>query len=539
MIHAVRVLNVCGWLINLMLKTRKNVSVEKCKQIIEKAEQGREVEIHKPTISHYWDKENGMNTKTKANGLILADYKKIVSLLDAKAKRYGLTLKAFNKGIQLSRKGSILHIWESQNNYSSLYSSVNGYLDFYKEYKENPSKRANCAIPVKANTDLDESLLKRMSIAKLTSEYKQAQKDAFGLHGHNAKRYSDKIVRELLKRGVQDYPSMFGMSDFELFYPTAKDIEMFPHLYRKHKNPKFKETGSGKEHESNIVAKYDVGAGISMTTFLQNILPFIKVGEVVRLHWKGKDYLWIKTGVQSWSKVVSNAVNNKENGKNIKSYGVTLREEYKGYIIKRDRQGNYTIYKDKVGKSNIVWNSTSVYYAKQWIDRQSKENYADFDFDFDAQFNKLSKMFQGKVSGERKNVLASDLQPDKTVRGGSLSKLIINGLNGKKYQIDSFGSDAWFSFDRRKNLWLSGKDARLNLKANGIKISDKQMHCLGYLEQINYITRKNHIEKGELVEYYHKLGEVNGAKPTIWVDADGFFIIIGGDYDIWKEGIVN
>lgn len=167
---------------------------------------------------------------------------------------------------------------------------------------------------------------------------------------------------------------------------------------------------------------------------------------------------------------------------------------------------------------------------------KTRANYSDFDFDFDKQFGKLSKMFQGKANGEKRKILASDLQPNKTVRIGELKKLIVNGLDGKQYEIN-FDGEAFASMDRRKGLWFSGKDSRLQLRNNNIK--DDEMKCLGHLAQINYVTKKAHIENGEIVEYYHKFGEVNREKPTIWCDSDGFLIVNGGDYDIWKEGIVN
>jgi hypothetical protein len=169
---------------------------------------------------------------------------------------------------------------------------------------------------------------------------------------------------------------------------------------------------------------------------------------------------------------------------------------------------------------------------------RKRANYTDFDFDFDKGKRDLGKMFQGKLNGAKRNVLASDLQPNKTVRMGKLSLIKINGLDGSKYEL-SFDGDAWLSMDRRKNLWFSGKDSRLNLRANGIKIANNQQQCLGYMTQVNYITAKKHIENGATVEYYHKLGEVNKELPTIWVDGDGFLISNGGDYDVWKEGIVN
>jgi hypothetical protein len=511
MIHAVRVLNVCGWLINLMLKTRKNVSVEKCKQIIEKAEQGREVEIHKPTISHYWDKENGMK-----NGLDRGNYIVVTS------KELG-----------------------QETFYVKNCEAILPYL-MYLGYNYNQigmTQRIKTAIPKNARF-------------------------------HNAQSFDN---MEWLNK---------NRSRFEKWLKGEK-VTKNPSKRANHKNPKFKETGDGTEHESNVVAKYDVGAGISMSTFLTNIAPYIKIGETVRLHWKGKDFLWLKKTNQSWSKVVPNAVRNVDSSK-LKSLlkgqaekaqiekqekeRIKRRVEDLRYEIKHTKEeiqdikksayayGGWTynmaedlgFYEGQLedltnqlnrltGKPKQIIKKSKPVVTKKGIQviKKQKPNYSNFDFDYDKKFDDLSKMFLGKANGEKRNVLASDLQPSRTVRGGKLHKLLINGLNGKKYEIDSFGSDAWFSFDRRKNLWFSGKDARLNLKSNGIKLANNQMHCLGYLDKVHYIVAKKHLENGELVEWHHKLGEVNKELPSIWVDADGFFIVVGGDYDIWKEGIVN
>lgn len=161
-------------------------------------------------------------------------------------------------------------------------------------------------------------------------------------------------------------------------------------------------------------------------------------------------------------------------------------------------------------------------------------NYSEFDFDYNKGLKDLGKMFQGKTNGQKRNVIASDLQPNTTVRIGKLKKLVINGLDGKGYEIN-FAGEAFASIDRRKNLWFSGKDAQIT----NVKVPNDGQKCLGYLTQINYVTDKAHIENGNIVEYYHKFGEVNKEKPTLWLDGDGFLIVNGGDYDVWKEGIVN
>jgi hypothetical protein len=90
--------------------------------------------------------------------------------------------------------------------------------------------------------------------------------------------------------------------------------------------------------------------------------------------------------------------------------------------------------------------------------------------------------------------------------------------------------------DARKNLYIDGKDARIN----GVQLPRKgELFLVGQLQQINYITDKAHIENGRTVEYFHELGEVDNVKPNVFIDSDGFPLIVGGNYDIGAHGIEN
>ena len=173
--------------------------------------------------------------------------------------------------------------------------------------------------------------------------------------------------------------------------------------------------------------------------------------------------------------------------------------------------------------------------TRKYVFKVVAENFADNLDKFDNTLAELSDMFQGEVTGEKRKTWASDLQPKRTARIGELAKAIVKKPNGTEYEI-IFDGDSLLSMDRRKNLWISGKDSRL-LKTKLPK--DDQLKFLGYLKQINYVTAKQHIENGETIEFYHNLGEVDGELPLIWLDSDGFLIITGGNYDVWGEGIVN
>jgi len=74
--------------------------------------------------------------------------------------------------------------------------------------------------------------------------------------------------------------------------------------------------------------------------------------------------------------------------------------------------------------------------------------------------------------------------------------------------------------------------------------SDGMLH-LGAAREIRYLAKKYHPEvpesaRGEIVEWFHKLGEVSGEKPELWYDVTLKRIFLRhGAYEIKDEGIVN
>lgn len=150
--------------------------------------------------------------------------------------------------------------------------------------------------------------------------------------------------------------------------------------------------------------------------------------------------------------------------------------------------------------------------------------------------DKLSGIFQGHINGKQIKTVGSDFTPPLTARLGRLAYIKLK--NGKEHYEINFknNGDAWLSADARKNLYLEGKDARI---ANAATPKKGSLTWLGQVEQINYRTNKSHIENGDLVEYYHQLGEVDGIKPNAFLDHDGFILLTGGNYDIDVHGIEN
>lgn len=149
--------------------------------------------------------------------------------------------------------------------------------------------------------------------------------------------------------------------------------------------------------------------------------------------------------------------------------------------------------------------------------------------------DKLSGIFQGHINGKQIETTGSDYTPPLTARLGRLALIVIK--NGKDvYEIKFNGKDAWLSADARKNIYAEGKDARIK---NAQTPRKGALTWLGEVQQVNYRTNKSHIENGQLVEYYHELGEVDGIKPNAFLDHDGFILFNGGNYDIDVHGIEN
>lgn len=178
-----------------------------------------------------------------------------------------------------------------------------------------------------------------------------------------------------------------------------------------------------------------------------------------------------------------------------------------------------------------------VWQYRQYAKTASKRNPAsnpDEAFN-DQKIDELSATFQGRISGDELETLGSDYTPQTTARLGRLVLMKVKLADGGIADI-TFDGDAWLSADARKNLYISGKKSRIT---NVKKPRKGSLTHIGELEQINYVTTKEHIEDGNLVEYYHPLGEVDGVKPHVFIDKDGFPIIVGGNYDIGINGIEN
>lgn len=261
------------------------------------------------------------------------------------------------------------------------------------------------------------------------------------------------------------------------------------------KNPTAKNSGK-------VLRTYTIPTGESMTRFIGKLINGYRVGERIEVWFRDKRYVWEKTSARGWSKV-------RENPK-----------AARGAVVNPKRQNLY--YVTGISKSGKP---------------KPKKNHGVADFkSFQKQrLNDLSQMFQGHANGDNIRVAQSDLAPKvNKYRLGYLVQMKVK--NGSTVTKINFDGEAYLSGDLRNNLWAVGKDAVIS---NLRKPNPGKLTHLGKLIQIDYITAKKHIEGGKTVRFWHPLGEVDKEYPDLFIDADGFPIIVGGGYDVWDVGIVN
>lgn len=225
-----------------------------------------------------------------------------------------------------------------------------------------------------------------------------------------------------------------------------------------------------------------------------------------------------------------------------------------GKITKAPKDSDYKYKAETGGRSRFFnrivdarnWLAANKYVKKNPVKKANalapkpKRNATASDF---REFTKikledLARRFQGTTNGLNKRVASSDYTPNEKYRLGYLVQMKVK--NGGKNIVLDFDGESLLSADFKNNLWVVGKDARLKRSVNGFtKPAKGKTQHVGELFQIDYVTAKKHIENGETVRFFHKLGEVTREHPHLFIDHDGFPLIIGGGYDIWDVGIVN
>lgn len=161
--------------------------------------------------------------------------------------------------------------------------------------------------------------------------------------------------------------------------------------------------------------------------------------------------------------------------------------------------------------------------AETAANRNDDEYFSDtFDIDNNSQ------EFQGEISGDEIKLEASNFVPLKVGRIGNLD--YIEMADG---QIFEFSENAYATMDRLKKIHFAG-DVLFEDKAELGHLKN-----LGQVQRFQYMTAKRHIENGNTVKFFHDFGEVDGQLPSLFVDDEGFPLLIGGNYGVKPEGVVN
>jgi hypothetical protein len=149
--------------------------------------------------------------------------------------------------------------------------------------------------------------------------------------------------------------------------------------------------------------------------------------------------------------------------------------------------------------------------------------------------NRVSKMFQGELTGTVKGLPASrHINPTKLARIGKLSFL---KLKGHAQPIRFNPETSMAAMDEKRKLYLVGSG--VSFEKPDVLPGGDHLADYGAVEVIAYVTRKPHIGGDEVFEWVHHFGEEGGALPHLHVDADGMPLLHGGDYTITADGIVN
>lgn len=142
----------------------------------------------------------------------------------------------------------------------------------------------------------------------------------------------------------------------------------------------------------------------------------------------------------------------------------------------------------------------------------------------------LHRMFQGRpVERVLRTAHASRHVPRHVAQLGELTRIDVNGQ-----PIRFNPRDVRLTADSDGNLHIVG--ARF---APPRGLARGEVVAIGEIDAVYYITAKDHLYGHTPYEFVHKMGEEGGSKPILAIDRDGYPIILGGDYVIAAEGIIN
>jgi len=92
-------------------------------------------------------------------------------------------------------------------------------------------------------------------------------------------------------------------------------------------------------------------------------------------------------------------------------------------------------------------------------------------------------------------------------------------------------------------MLAEGDNGQLYIVSTGehLPVSSERSTDFGPIDQIEYIMPDGKIHLGYKgpTEFYHRFGEETGVKPHLETNAQGEYIITGGEYYVTDRGIEN
>jgi hypothetical protein len=150
----------------------------------------------------------------------------------------------------------------------------------------------------------------------------------------------------------------------------------------------------------------------------------------------------------------------------------------------------------------------------------------------------LYESFHGKPASKVREFQAPDTELT-LAELGMLRYLIVRTPLGKGQLTFSKATRVCSSVSGRQ-LYFIGGDQSIDLDSLGLEDQAGRDHIeIGPCVEIEYHTRKGFHDFAP-VDYYHKFGEEDGKRPTLCYDAisENYFLV-GGNYEVKPEGIVN
>lgn len=138
--------------------------------------------------------------------------------------------------------------------------------------------------------------------------------------------------------------------------------------------------------------------------------------------------------------------------------------------------------------------------------------------------------FRGYPKDRDDNLRFPNGTPSGLYRLGVLKKIVTthNTINMPSNQV-------WLCADTKGKLYVGG----LTKGAAKGRVVNAPAGSLGKVTRIEYLEKKPHLRDFDKTLYFHKMGEEDGNKPTLYSDGDGNLLFKGGNYEVTYLGIVN